>query len=281
MLKTFDVKGLIRQHRLALSRQRLGQHFLVDGPALSRIAAELPAGPSDKIFEIGAGLGALTEPLLDTGATVYAVERDARFLTVLTDRFKSRDNLQLVRSDILNMDMGSYAMGEEKSLWVVGNLPYSLTGPILEFLLANRRWVRRAVLMIQKEVAERMVAGPGGKECSSLSITTRLAFTPSIVFLIPPTSFYPKPKVTSAVIRLEPLDKPVVPIGEEEKIIRLVRRVFMHRRKTLQNSLLMSDLGFEKEQVVAALAALKIDPIRRCETLSLEEFVGLSRTLKY
>ena len=275
-----DVKERVRHYNLAISPHRLGQHFLVEPKVLERIAGQLQAGPGDRILEIGPGLGALTEPLLATGATVYAVERDARFVRVLTDRFKENAQLQLVRSDILQVDLGSYALGEPHSLLVMGNIPYSLTSPILEFLVRQRQWVGRAVLTIQKEVAQRIVARPGTKACSSLSLFVSVAFKPSIAFQIGSGCFYPRPQVTSAVLRLDPLPAPVIPAQEEEAVLRLVRLIFTHRRKTILNALTSAGTGLEKPELSRRLKAAGIDSSRRPETFSLPELADLHRSLQ-
>ena len=211
---------------------------------------------------------------------MYAVERDARFLTVLTDRFRNAANLQFVRSDILQVDLSSYAMGDPHSLSVVGNIPYSLTSPILEFLLQQRQWVRRAILTIQKEVADRIVSKPGNKVYSSISVFVQVAFRPSIAFTIHPGAFYPQPKVTSAVLRLDPLSCPSVPVEDEQGILKLVRAVFTYRRKTLLNGLIASGNWGKREEIFPKLTQAGIDPIRRPETFSLSEFAKLYRSLQ-
>ncbi|MBI3322521.1 MAG: ribosomal RNA small subunit methyltransferase A [Candidatus Omnitrophica bacterium] len=274
-----QIKELVHQHNLGISPRRLGQCFLVDDKALKRIALEAGAGPGDRVLEIGAGLGALTEELLATGATVYAVERDPRFVNVLTSRFRDNAGLQMVRSDILKVDLGSYAMGEPNSLRVVGNIPYSLTSPILEFLRRQKQWVRRAILTIQKEVAQRIIAKPGTREYSSLTLFVGSAFEPRILFNISPGGFYPRPKVTSSLLRLEPLATSLLPIEEEERVLKLVRAVLMHRRKTLLNALQTTNLKMEKEELLRRLAGTKIRPDCRAETLTFQEFAALDRAL--
>jgi 16S rRNA (adenine1518-N6/adenine1519-N6)-dimethyltransferase len=273
------LKDLVRGYNLAISPHRLGQHFLVEERTLTRLAEQLSAGPGDRVLEIGPGLGALTGPLLASGATVYAVERDARFVDVLTDRFKENGCLQLVRSDILRVDLGAYAMGEPHSLLVAGNIPYSLTSPILEFLVRQRQWVRRAVLTLQKEVAQRIVAKPSTKAYSSLSLFVAVAFKPSIVFYVPPGQFYPRPKVTSAVLRLDPLPVPVIPPEEEKAVLQMTRALFIHRRKTILNGLL-SACALAKPEILIRLRKAGIDPIRRPETLTLPEVLSVSQSLR-
>lgn len=271
MLYVRDIKEIAKKYGLGISPRTMGQCFLVDGRQLSRIASTLEAQAGDQVLEIGAGLGALTHELLQSGATVYAVEKDKRFLQVLIDRFKDNASLQLVRSDILEVSLGSYAMGSEKSLLVVGNIPYSLTSPILEFLLKQRQWVKKVLLTVQKEVADRIVAKPGTKTYSSISVLVQVAFKPSIAFTIPPGAFYPQPKVTSAVLRLDPLDSPAVPPEQEEGILKMVRSIFSYRRKTLLNALLTGGLEMDKEELSKRLKKAGIDPVRRPETLDLKE----------
>ncbi len=278
-MNTRAIKEIVRRYNLAISPRRMGQNFLVDPRMLARIAATVEATAGDIVLEIGAGLGALTGELLQSGATVYAVERDARFVRVLTDRFREAANLQMVRSDILRLDLGSYAMGEPKRILVAGNIPFSMTSPILEFLLHQRRWVRRVVLTVQKEVALRIIAEPGTKEYASITLLTQIAFRPKIAFTIPPNAFYPQPKVTSAVMCLEPLSEPVVPPEEEEGVLRLVRMLFTHRRKTLLNALSFSGKAEDRSILRGALEKAGLDPIRRPDTLGFGELLKLRRAL--
>jgi 16S rRNA (adenine1518-N6/adenine1519-N6)-dimethyltransferase len=328
------IKDLVREYNLAISPRRLGQHFLVDPKALARIVATLGVAPGDPVLEIGAGLGALTEGLIATGAFVTAVERDPRFVQVLTSRFRQATNLTLIRSDILKLELASVAravitpplppavgdsslppasnppqthrphateqggggtspgnhsvsdggaqqgakpLGGAKRLLVVGNIPFSITSPILEFLLHQRIEVKRAVLTVQKEVAQRIVARPGTKAYASITLLAQVAFKPSIAFTIPPNAFYPQPKVTSAVLCLDSLPQPVVPPEEEEAVLRWGRLLFTHRRKTLLNALVHPAVGLPKEEISKRLRSIGIDPIRRPETLSLQDFIQIHR----
>ncbi|MCM8811991.1 MAG: 16S rRNA (adenine(1518)-N(6)/adenine(1519)-N(6))-dimethyltransferase RsmA [Candidatus Omnitrophica bacterium] len=274
-----EIKEIVRRYRLGISPRRMGQNFLVDPRVLSRIVETVGVGPRSVVVEIGAGLGALTAGLLETGAMVYAVEKDAGFLRVLTDRFKDQDRLQLIQSDVLKLDLGSYASGRPKELLITGNIPYSLTSSILEFLLRQRRWVKRAVLTVQREVAVRVTAQPGTKAYASISLLAQVAFMPSVAFTIAPSCFYPQPKVTSAVLQLDPVDALVVAPEEEERVLRLGRQLFTHRRKTLLNSLCLCMDGQDKERLMQQIAAAGLDPVRRPETLSLQDLVRLARIL--
>lgn len=275
-----EIKELVRHYNLAISPRKMGQNFLVDPRILDRIARTLEVMPGDRVLEIGAGLGALTELLIPSGATIYAVERDKRFVQVLADRFKEATNLQIIQSDILEVDISTYANGKPKSLLIAGNLPYSMTSPILEFLVRHRKWVHRAILTVQKEVAQRIVASSGSKVYSSISIFVQVAYKPTLVFSIPPNAFYPQPKVTSSVILLDSLTEAVVEEAEEEGILKLARLIFMHRRKTLLNALIIPGVGLTKEEILARLQKVKIDPTRRPETFSLPELAVLYRALQ-
>jgi len=279
MLNSRAIKELVRHYNLGISPRRLGQNFLVDPRILSRIVSAIGAGPQDQVLEIGAGLGALTEGLLATGASVHAVERDARFFRVLSERFIDSPNLQLIRSDLLKLDLGTIAAQEPKSLLVVGNIPFSMTSRILEYLLRQRQWVKRAVLTVQKEVAQRIVAQPGTKAYSSITLLVQVAFKPTIAFFIPPSCFYPQPKVTSSVISLDPLPQPILPPEEEEAVLKLVRLLFTHRRKTILNALAIPRIDLTKGEIQQRLARASIDPTRRPETLSHQELLTLHRRL--
>lgn len=279
MLNVRAIKELVRQYNLGISPRRLGQHFLIQPNILSRIAATLAISPGESVLEIGAGLGALTEALIEAQARVTAVEKDARFTKVLGDRFKGTENLTLVHSDILHLNLSSFAKETPKSLLVVGNLPYSMTSRILEFLVRQRQWVKRAVLTMQREVALRVVASPGSKVYSSLTLLVGVACSPSIAFSISPSAFYPQPKVTSALLQLDPLPQPVVPPEEEAAVLKLVRKIFLHRRKTIRNALLAADQTFTREELAGRFQAAGIDPTRRPESFGLMELVQLQRAL--
>lgn len=280
MLNSRAIKELVRRYKLGIWPRRMGQNFLVDPRVLARMVGVIGPAPSDRVLEIGGGLGALTEGLIASGAAVTTVEKDTGFLQVLTDRFSGVENLQMVRSDVLELDLASYAAGAPKSLLVVGNIPFSLTSLILEYLLRQRQWVKRAVLTVQKEVALRIVARPGTKVYSSISVLVQVAFTPSIAFTIPPHAFYPQPKVTAAVLRLDPLPNPAVPLEEEEGLLRRARALFTHRRKTLVNSLLASGESRPKEELLKRLHHAGIDPVRRPETFGIQELLVLNRALR-
>lgn len=279
MLSVRDIKALVRQYNLGFSPRRLGQHFLIQPGAMERIVQVLGPGPGEPVLEIGAGLGALTEALLKTGAAVTAVEKDPRFVRVLQDRFSQAPGLRLVQANVLHLELAALAPGGEQPLFVAGNIPYSLTSPILEFLVLQRRWVRRAVLTTQREVAHRILAKPGTKAYTGLTLLVQVAFRPSLAFTLAPSAFYPKPEVTSAVLRMDPLRQPVVPPEDEAGVLRMIRRIFLHRRKTLLNALITGGSALPREEIAGRLKAAGIDPSRRPETLDLTQLHRLYRQL--
>lgn len=246
----------------------LGQNFLIDADAVRRIveAAELDAG--DEVLEIGAGIGTLTQGLLEAGAKVTAVELDKKLPAVLKETLAGYENFRLVEGDILKVNLAEVMPHKFK---VVANLPYYITTQILLTLLERNLPVTKIVTMIQREVAERMTAAPGSKIYGALSVAVQFRSQPRIAFEVPPESFLPPPEVTSAVVVCD-VRKPPFEV-DEEFFTRVVRAAFAQRRKTLLNSLTAA--GFDKKKILAS----GIDPKRRAETLSLEEFARLSNLL--
>ncbi len=279
MLNVRAIKELIEFYQLGISPRRLGQHFLIDSRILERITHTLGPVPSDRILEIGPGLGALTEVLLKSKSLIFAVEKDQRFIQVLQGRFKEAENLTLIHSDVLRVDPARFTEGKLHSLLIAGNIPYSLTSPILEFLVKHRKWVKRAILTIQQEVAARLIAKPGTKEYSSLTLFVQVAFQPTVAFQISPHAFYPQPKVTSSVVLLNPFSEPAMPEEEEKAVLRLIRLIFTHRRKTILNALALAGIGGDKTELVKHMEKIGLDPIRRPETFTLAELRLLNRQL--
>ena len=253
-----------------------GQNFLDDPSALQRIAeaAELAAG--DAVIELGAGLGHLTRCLVATGAQVTAVERDPDLLQVLEEL--RADNLRVVCANAAHLSFAEVA--RKKPVIVVGNIPFQLTSPILFELLDQRADVSRAVLTVQKEVADRLTADPGGRDYGILSVLLGLHFEVRALFDLSPGLFHPPPKVSSTVVRLDLLERPRAPVIDEERFRRLVKAAFARRRKQISNSL-KSDPSLGAPAAMAqALRRAHIEHSRRAETLSVEEFATLERALE-
>lgn len=245
----------------------LGQNFLIDAEVVRKIveAADICAG--EEVLEIGAGIGTLTQGLLEAGAHVTAVELDKKLPAVLKETLAGYENFRLVEGDILKLNLHELM---PRSFKVVANLPYYITTQILLTLLEKNLPVTKIVTMVQREVAERMTAAPGSKIYGALSVAVQFRSRPKISFEVPPESFLPPPEVTSAVVVCD-VCKPPVNV-DEEFFFKVVRTAFAQRRKTLLNSL----ASFGKEKILAS----GIDSKRRAETLSLEEFAKLAEVLK-
>ena len=252
--------------------KRLGQNFLVDGAVVKDIvaAAEIVAG--DRVLEIGPGIGTLTQGLLEAGAHVTAVELDKKLPAVLAETLASYEHLCVVPGDILKTDIR--ALMENQPFKVAANLPYYITTPILLALLEQRLPITHIVTMVQKEVAERMIAAPGSKIYGALSVAVQYHTEPRIVRDVAPRSFIPAPEVASAVIACRKREKPPVEVEDERMFFRVVRAAFGQRRKTLANALL--GVGASKTAVRRALEEAGIDAQRRGETLRLAEFAHLA-----
>lgn len=254
-------------------QKKMGQHFLVDESVVRRIAAALESNPGDSVMEIGPGIGTLTQMLAMTGAQITAVELDRRFIEILSKTLESYNNVRVVQGDVLSLDIRE-VMGPGR-FHIAGNLPYYITTPIVMKFLEEKISADRMVFMVQKEVADRMVAFPGTKDYGALSVAVRYHTTASKLFEVPASAFMPPPAVDSAVILLQRREEPPVEIPSENAFFQLVKAAFAQRRKTLANSLRGS--GIPTELVASILDRTNLDGKRRGETLSMEEFAALCR----
>lgn len=274
-----QLKELLRRYNLH-PKKRLGQNFLVDRNVLGKILDAADIREGDAVLEIGAGAGVLTLALAERGARVVAVEVDRALTAVLSEVLAGYPNVTIVNADILSLDLPQLLTGHfgEAKVKVIGNLPYYITSPIIAELLQARDRIERIVLMVQKEVAERLKASPGTKDYGSMSVFVQYYSEPEIVAHVSKNVFLPPPDVSSAIIRLMPRAKPPVDVPGDELFFDVVHCAFGQRRKTLLNSL--SDcpaLGLSKDQVSQVLHNAGIDPSRRAETLSLDEFAQIAR----
>jgi 16S rRNA (adenine1518-N6/adenine1519-N6)-dimethyltransferase len=262
-------------------QKSLGQNFVVDSQVIRRIVECARLEPQDIVVEVGAGMGALTEALAQAAAKVYALEIDRRILEFLREKYGDGDPVvEIVPGDALEFDFAALGSRWGRKLKVVANLPYEISSPMIFCLLENRKHLSSWVLMMQREVAQRIVARRGTKEYGPLGIWSRLYTRPEIVFFIPPGAFYPRPKVDSAVVRFEVLPEPSVEIEDERVFRKVIRSAFGYRRKTLANALQRGGFAFlPKEKISQALQDLGIDPEARGEVLSLEHFSSLARAI--
>ena len=268
ILKTFNLRA----------SKKLGQNFLVDAGIVRGIVEAAEIQPGDRVLEIGPGIGTLTQGLLEAGAHVTAVELDKKLPAVLAKTLEGYENFNLVPGDILKTDIPAL-MGEEK-FKVAANLPYYITTPILMTLLEKKLPITQLVTMVQKEVAERMIAQPGTKAYGALSVAVQYYTEPHIAMDVPPRSFIPAPEVDSVVIACRVRENPPVDIkdsAEEKLFFRVVKGAFGQRRKTLGNALKAA--GFDKELLAKALENAGVDAGRRGETLTLAEFAAIAREL--
>ena len=267
-----EVTHRILKHFGLKASHRLGQNFLIAPAIVEGIVLAAEIQPGDRVLEIGPGIGTLTQALAEAGAQVTAVELDKKLPAVLAETLKGYDNVTIVPGDILKVDIK--ALMGEGPFKVVANLPYYITTPILLELLEKKLNISLIVTMVQKEVAQRMVAEPGGKDYGALSVAVQYHTEPDIVLTVPPKSFHPAPEVDSVVIRCRRRQTPAVECKDEKLFFRVARASFGQRRKTLVNAL--KGAGFLKEDIERAVKYAGIDTGRRGETLSLEEFAGLA-----
>lgn len=265
-------------------KKSLGQNFLIDPNILRNIVSHAYLTENSGAIEVGPGIGALTEHLAREAKKVVSFEIDQRLLPVLEDTLSPYDNITIVHSDILKADVVKVIEEEMpgiEDIMVVANLPYYVTTPILMKLLNDRLPIRGFVVMMQKEVADRITAKPGTKAYGSLSIAIQYYCTAEIAMVVPKTVFMPQPNVDSAVIRLIKHDTPPVEVIDEDFLFEVSRASFAQRRKTIFNNLQagLQNGKQKKELIVSALEEAGIEPTRRGETLSIQEFGKLSNCL--
>ncbi|MBD2872874.1 16S rRNA (adenine(1518)-N(6)/adenine(1519)-N(6))-dimethyltransferase RsmA [Paenibacillus arenilitoris] len=263
-------------------KKSLGQNFLIDQNILNKIVGAAELDKTKGALEIGPGIGALTQRLAEEAGKVTAVEIDNRLIPILRDILEGETNAEVVHGDVLKLDLKQLfaeRFADVSGVSVVANLPYYVTTPILMKLLEERLPLEHIVVMIQKEVAERMAAKPGGKDYGSLSVAVQYYCVPQLVCTVPHTVFIPQPNVDSAVIKLTLRDKPAVDVPDEEHFFRVVQASFAQRRKTLANNLTAFVGKDRREALAELLKRCDIDPVRRGETLSLEEFARISRAM--
>ncbi|MDD3580813.1 MAG: 16S rRNA (adenine(1518)-N(6)/adenine(1519)-N(6))-dimethyltransferase RsmA [Desulfobacca sp.] len=263
-------------------KKSLGQHFLLHPDQARRIVAALELRGSETVVEIGAGLGALTVFLAQTAAQVIALEMDAQLAQGLrSEVLAEAANVKVITQDVLDFDFLGLSRSLGQPLAVIGNLPYQITSPLLFKLIAEKPAISRMVFMVQQEVGQRLLAGPGNKDYGILSVLLQYHTRMARLFTLGPNNFYPPPKVDSLVLRLHP-DGAALRADDHAFLAQVVKLAFSQRRKTLKNTLAAqaAELGSTPEQVMTTLEQLAIDPRRRAETLSVDDFVRLSNALK-
>ena len=265
------------------AKKKFGQNFLIDGGVLEGIVEAAGVTDKDCVLEIGPGIGTLTQYLAEAAGRVVAVEIDKTLLPVLSDTLSEYDNVTVINNDVLKVDIDKIIeeYNEGRPIKVVANLPYYITTPIIMKLFESGALIESITVMVQKEVADRMAAGPGNKDYGSLSLAVGFYAEAQTVIDVPPSSFIPQPNVGSAVVRLTKYPVPKVKVKDDKYLFEIIRTSFNQRRKTLSNSLSNNAaLGVSRDKVTAALVKMGIDERARGETLTLEQFAELSDILQ-
>ncbi|MBO8434691.1 MAG: 16S rRNA (adenine(1518)-N(6)/adenine(1519)-N(6))-dimethyltransferase RsmA [Tyzzerella sp.] len=260
-------------------KKNFGQNFLIDSNVLDNIVESAGVTEDDFVFEIGPGIGSLTQVIAENAKGVLAIEIDTNLIPILKDTLSDYDNVEIINQDVLKVDLNSLI--EEKNngkpVKVVANLPYYITTPIIMELLEKKLNISSITVMVQKEVAERMQAGPKNKEYGALSVAVQYYCDASIDIIVQPSCFMPRPKVASAVITLKLLDKPKIDVKDEELFFKVVKCAFGQRRKTLMNSLFnQGGFNISKEDLTEIIKSCNLDEKVRGEALSLSDFGNIS-----
>lgn len=268
-----SVQSLLKKYEIK-PKKRLGQNFLIAQPTIIKIVKSLNLKSTDYVIEIGPGLGVMTAMISANCKQVYAVDADEKNLEIAKTEFKSLSKVDWILGDILKTDLSKFK--HTKKMIVVGNIPYNISSPIFFHIVKYREYIERAVLMVQKEVADRIVAKPGGKEYGALGVMLQSYANCRKLFNVSRNNFIPPPKVTSSVVELEFLNGNVPTLLED-----VVQSAFQKRRKTLRNAILGSkSISIVPDSLDRILDRLDIDPKRRPETLSVEEFWKLAEKIE-
>ena len=271
-----ETEFIMRKYHIRADKN-LGQNFLVDDSAVEGIIGAANVTKDDLIIEIGPGLGTLTKELLEKAGKVICIELDKRMIEILQDRFALYDNFEIINDDVLRVDLKTLIKENRiKNAKIVANLPYYITTPIIMKLLEDRLDIETITVMIQREVADRLVTIPGTGDTGAITYAIHYYTNPSRVLEVQNTSFIPAPKVNSTVIKLEVLKEPNVKVEDTEKLFELIKYAFMQKRKTLVNSLTNSGKYGSKEHIENVLQELDIDSKIRPEKITLETFAKIA-----
>ena len=278
-----DTKFLMKKYGITANK-KLGQNFLIDENVIDTIVNTSEISSDDLVIEIGPGLGTLTQKLLQKAGKVIAIELDERMISILKDRFFIYHNFEIINEDVLKVDLNKLIKENKGQLGlkrtkIVANLPYYITTPIIMKLLEEKLNIESITVMIQKEVADRLTAIPGGKNSGAITYTVYYYATSEEVLTVPNNSFIPEPEVESEVIKLNLRKEPVIKVKDEKKFFSLIKSAFMQRRKTLLNAIGNSGLNTTKEQMEQILKELDIDTKVRGEALTIDQFAKISEKL--
>ena len=271
-----ETKVIMKKYNISANK-KLGQNFLIDGEVVEGIVKTANVSKDDLIIEIGPGLGTLTKYLLEKAGKVICIELDNRMIKILNDRFFLYHNFQIINEDVLKVDLKSLIKKEKqnngiKNVKVVANLPYYITTPIIMKLLEEKLDIESITVMIQKEVADRLVAKPGDRLSGAITYTVSYYAEAEKGLIVPNNSFIPEPEVTSEVIKLTIRKEPAIKVKNEELLFKIIKQAFSQRRKTLVNALASSEMFASKDEVIKLLNEIGIDEKVRGENLTLEQY---------
>lgn len=275
-----ETKFILNKYQLKANKN-LGQNFLIDANVVEKIVEAANIDKQDLVIEIGPGLGTLTKELLEKSGRVLCIELDSKMITILQDRFAMYKNIDIIHEDVLNLDLKKIIKEKKeeyqlKTVKIVANLPYYITTPIVMKLLEEDLDIESITIMIQKEVADRLVAEPGTALSGSISYAINYYTEPEVVLEVPNTAFLPAPQVDSEVIKLKIRKEPAVQVKNKNRLFQLIKIAFMQRRKTLINALYNGKIMENKHEIEHMLLELNIDIKTRGEKLSLEQFTQIS-----
>ena len=276
-----STQAVINKHNFSIQK-KYGQNFLIDEHVLNKIIAAAELTEDDYVIEIGPGIGTMTQRMAPLCKHVTAIEIDKELIPILSETLSEFDNVDVINEDVLKVDLKSLIneKNDGKAVKIVANLPYYITTPIIMGLLETNIPINTITVMVQKEVADRMMVGPGTKDYGALSLAVQYYAEPYIVANVPQNCFIPRPNVASAVIRLTCHENPPVTVKDEGLMFKLIRASFNQRRKTLVNGIAnFSELSFSKEEVARALVNIGLNENVRGETLDLENFALLADEL--
>jgi len=274
-----QIKSIMKKHNVRFSKS-LGQNFIINDMIIDEIIRRGEISEDDSILEIGPGIGVLTQALAETAHQVMAVELDNKLIPILNETLEDYDNVEIIHNDILKIDVGHMIEEKmEKPTKVVANLPYYITTPIIMKLIEEVSGIEEIIVMVQKEVAERMVSEPGTKDYGSLSVAVQYYCDAMIILDVPRDNFMPAPNVDSAVIRLIVKDEPTVDVLDQDFFFKIIKGAFALRRKTLINSLSKSAIGIDKELLKKILEEMNIDLRIRGEKLDINDFADLANRI--
>ena len=278
-----ETRYLMKKYKIRANKS-LGQNFLINGEVVENIVNCSEITNEDMVIEIGPGLGTLTKYLLDKAGKVLCVELDSKMIKILEDRFSIYDNFEIVNADVLKLNLNDLIsenkkQGKIKNVKVVANLPYYITTPIIMKLLEEKLDIKSITVMIQKEVADRLIETPGGKNTGAITYTVYYYCDSEKIMEVPNSSFIPEPEVTSEVIKLNLRDNPAVNIDNPKVMFMIIKSAFMQRRKTLLNALTNTKVFLNKEEGLEILKELNLNENVRAEELSIEDFANIARII--